>query len=738
MTSGQRARGTRDGAGARVVLAPPTGTDPPAESATHGNLGESREDSVDHATPPSLRALLDLCATYMAPVDLELVRAAHGVAAHAHAGVLRVSGEPFIEHPLAVATILAELAMDAQGIAAALLHDTVEDTSYTLGEAEQRFGAAIAAIVDGVTKFDVVELSPPADGTPLPDREQRVHLQKETVRKLLLAMLRDPRVVLLKLADRLHNLRTLGSMSLAQRQAKARETLEIYAPLADRIGLQVFKSELEDLAFSYLQPDEFARVDRRLRDLAASRHDWAERIGAQVTAGLAAAGITAAVNWRLKRPYRAHLETSATGMSESQIHDIIAFRVLVDNPQACYRALGAIHARWRPMDLRIRDYIATPKINGYRSLHTSVYADGDRIAQFHIRTHDMHRWVQHGVAAHWLDLAARHESVDAAARPAVRDLPVWVAQLDHWHRDLSLTADEFVDALKSDIFDDQVFVFTPAGDLIDLPAGSTALDFAYRIHTGLGEHFAAALVQTRGPDGLPLARRVTEAYQLKTGDVVTIVSDPAIQPREAWLAHLRTRNAREKVARQLRVRAQGAAALDGQAGAAPAAGQPGPLLHPSGRRAAVRLARCCYPCPGDEAAGLAGPGRAVTIHRTCCRTLAAALARRRQQGRSDQTLVVDWRARRPDTYRMAVAVYGEDHAGLMHQLATRAGHSGINLTGSSARAIRDRNKAIVTLICEFGPGDDPESFFRRLRTTPGVSVVGRDTSIGCHPSITPE
>lgn len=700
---------------------------------------------MDLATPPSLRALLDLCATYMAPVDLDLVRAAHEVAARAHAGALRVSGEPFIEHPLAVATILAELAMDAQGIAAALLHDTVEDTSYTLGEAEQRFGAAIAAIVDGVTKFNVVELGPAPDGHAPPDRDQRAHLQKETVRKLLLAMLRDPRVVLLKLADRLHNLRTLGSMSPAQRQAKARETLEIYAPLADRIGLQVFKSELEDLAFLYLQPDEFARVDRRLRDLELARHDWSVRIATQVTAGLAAAGITAAVNWRLKRPYRAHLETGATGMRESQIHDIIAFRVLVDSPPECYRALGVIHARWRPMDLRIRDYIATPKINGYRSLHTSVYADDDRIAQFHIRTHDMHRWVQHGVAAHWLDLAARRESVAAAARPAVRDLPVWVAQLDHWHRDLSLTADEFVDTLKSDIFDDQVFVFTPAGDLIDLPAGSTALDFAYRIHTALGEHFSAALVQTRGPDGLPLARRVTTAYQLKTGDVVTIVSDPAVRPAEEWLGFLRTRNAREKVARQLRARAQAAAAeapadgpADGQRAANTTSDSLGPLLHPSGRRALARLARCCYPCPDDRAAALAGPGRAVTIHRTCCRTLAATVARRRRLGHAERSMAVDWRALGPMTYRMAVSVHGEDHAGLMHQLATCAGYSGINLAGSTARAIRDRNKAIVTLICEFGPEDEPESFFRRLRATPGVSVVRRDTNIGCQSSTTLE
>ncbi|GAC1453094.1 MAG: hypothetical protein PVSMB4_13820 [Ktedonobacterales bacterium] len=687
---------------------------------------------MDQGEPAGLHALLGMCGAYMSAADLALVQTAYTVAAQAHRGVLRVSGEPFIEHPLAVARILASLAIDAAGIAAALLHDTVEDTHYTLDEIKARFGPDIAEIVDGVTKFSLVELAEPGSGTTAPGdgrptSEQRARLQQETVRKLMLAMLRDPRVVLLKLADRLHNLRTLASMSAAQRAVKARETLEIYAPLAGRIGMQLIKAELEDLAFFYLQPEEFARVNRLLEKEAHSRQAWAERVCEHVKRQLAEDGISAAVNWRLKRPYRAYLETQQSGIREEMLHDVIAFRVLVNTQPECYAALGRIHHLWHHLD-RIRDYIANPKVNGYRSLHTAVLALDHRVALFHIRTHEVHRWVQHGVASHWLERAARGEPLDGATRLALDGLSAWVAQLDSWHRDLRLSADDFVNALKSDVFEDQIFVFTPKGHIQDLPAASTPLDFAYRIHTALGDHFAGARVQTRGPDGTPLAREVSVDYALKTGDVVQILTDPNAHPRYEWLAHLRTRSAREKLMRALRPR-EGTehGHLPDEPSAETEPDIPGPLLHPSGKPALVRLGRCCYPCPGDEIVGVPGRGRLVTIHRDCCRVLRRTLAKR-QQGAA---LRVDWRAISPATYRAAIAVYGQDHAGFMHELAECARGQGINLTGSSAQAIQDRNKAIVTLICAFPLNARPEAFFRRLRTLPGVTWVERNTQIGC-------
>ena len=308
----------------------------------------------------SLSALLALCAHYMNDDDLALIREAHEVASAAHAGVKRRSGEPFIEHPIAVAAILAELALDAQGIAAALLHDTVEDTAVTLDVLRARFGPTIAAIVDGVTKFDAVE-APKGDGeiAPVeqsPDgtidaqavRARKLREQAETVRKLFLAMVADPRIVLLKLADRLHNMRTMSAQTPAKREQKSRETLDLYAPLAGRIGVHVFQSELEELAFSFLMPEEYENTVKRLNAEAAKRARWAERMRERMVHELLASGIAAAVNWRIKRPYRAYLETHETGMDVAQIHDVIAFRILVSSQEQCYAALGIIHRVWQP------------------------------------------------------------------------------------------------------------------------------------------------------------------------------------------------------------------------------------------------------------------------------------------------------------------------------------------------------------------------------------------------------
>ncbi|MBF6592432.1 MAG: bifunctional (p)ppGpp synthetase/guanosine-3',5'-bis(diphosphate) 3'-pyrophosphohydrolase, partial [Ktedonobacterales bacterium] len=440
------------------------------------------------------------------------VRAAYVVAAAAHQGVCRKSGEPFIEHPLAVARILAELAMDAQGIAAALLHDTVEDTTLTLERVGERFGPEIAAIVDGVTKFQAVAMTdaePEASTSPAADpqrlRELTARQKAETVRKLFMAMMRDPRVVLLKLADRLHNMRTLASMAPNKREIISRETLEIYVPLAGRIGLYVFKSELEDLAFSYLRPQAYAYTSQRLRDEAVKRAGWAQRMCDRMRHELAASNIVAAVNWRVKHTYRAYLEAQESGMDVALLHDVIAFRVLVARPGECYQALGIIHHLWHPYGERIRDYIASSKINGYQSLHTAVFALDGRLAQIHIRTHAMHRAAQHGVAAYWLERAEAGHQGAPGALPWLEHMPAWISQLAHWQRDSRLTANDFLETLRGEVFDDQVFVSTPKGDVRELPAGATVLDLAYQIHTEIGDHAIGAHIQTNGSDGMLLA-----------------------------------------------------------------------------------------------------------------------------------------------------------------------------------------------------------------------------------------
>jgi (p)ppGpp synthase/HD superfamily hydrolase len=447
---------------------------------------------------------------------------------------------------------------------------------------------------------------------------------------------------------------------------------------------------------------------------------------------LAAQGISAAVNWRVKRPYRAHVETRQSGMGVADLHDLFAFRVLVASDLECYRALGCIHQIWHPMEDRIRDYIATPKVNGYRSLHTAVYGLDERRVQFHIRTHRMHRQVQHGVAAHWLERAARGQPADSAVHLALEDLPGWVAQLDYWHRELRLTAAEFVDALVRELFEDQVFAFTPKGDVVDLPRDSTTLDFAYRIHTALGDHCAGARVQAAGPGGAPVVRVVPVGYRIQSGDVITVLTQPAVAVRPAWLDLVRTRGARERVLRALRALAseQDEAALpEPSAESEPQLVQP--ILHPSGEPAVLDLARCCYPCPDDAIVGLAGRAQRVIVHRSCCRTLRRAISRRQRLGRPGATLPLDWRSVPDMAFRMAISVHGQDHRGLMFELASCMKALDINLTATYATAIQDRHKAVVTLICEFPWTGRPEDTLRRLRAIPGVTRVERDLTLGC-------
>jgi len=725
-------------------------TDAPLDQRAEGTQPMSEPQTDDQpltAQSPSLSALLDLCSRYMNDDDVALIYEAYQVATAAHAGVKRRSGEPFIEHTVAVAGILAELAMDAQGIAAALLHDTVEDTTTTLDGLREQFGPVIAAIVDGVTKFDAVEAPRDSkdnkDGksgeaiTPAPAtdsamdaqaaRARKLREQAETVRKLFLAMVADPRIVLLKLADRLHNMRTMAAQTPIKREQKSRETIELYAPLAGRIGVHVFQSELEDLAFSFLMPTEYARTVRRLREEEAKRLRWAERMRERMVHELLASGIPAAVNWRVKRPYRAYLETQETGMDVAQLHDVFAFRILVNTTEQCYAALGIIHQLWHPYLERIRDYIAGPKINGYRSLHTAVFALDGRLAQMHIRTHSMHIATQHGIATTWLDRAEAGERGPVTSALWLAHLPDWVSQLGRWQDELRLSASDFLEALRGEVLEDQIFIFTPKGDVRELPPGATVLDLAYHIHTDIGSHASGAIIQRNTRQGVLTSREVELDYALRTGDVVRILTSAEAMPRPEWLTIVATRTARERINRSLRSQQRAnSGALPGEPP------RPQPLKHPSGRLAQIQLARCCFPCPGDAILGVADRGSGVTVHRTCCRTLRMTLDRRLARGTTNGgTVQVRWDQLPAMPYRMAFAIYGQDHQGLMHEVSECVAQLGLNVYRSVAIAHQDRYKAAILLTLDMLPTTRREQVMRRLRVVQGVTQVERDQRNGC-------
>jgi guanosine-3',5'-bis(diphosphate) 3'-pyrophosphohydrolase len=532
---------------------------------------------------PSHLTLADLLvetSKYLSSDDMERIRRAYDLADRAHKGVVRRSGEPYIEHPIEVALLLAEMRIDAEGIMAALLHDVVEDTDYALEDLREQFGPALASIVDGVTKFDALAAHPAdarnagehaptqmgsdeataASERPPSSLVDKRRQRSETVRKMLLAMAEDPRVVVLKLADRLHNMRTLSAMTPAQQQNKARETSEIYAPLARRLGMMQVQAELEDLALSYLEPERYAWLGREVEEEVKRRMPYVRDVCRILREEMQRAGIHAEV-----RAWRKHLASinrklndiprQPIGNELSQIHDLVSFRILVDTDNECYLALGHIHALWRPKDGRIKDFIATPKLNGYQSLHTTVFCLDNRLAEIQIRTHDMQRTADYGIASYWYlkERVGKDEASPNSWRLSYREMVTWIEQLRQWQRELPQSADEFVEAVKGDIFQEQIFVFTPKGEVKDLPRGSTPLDMAYRIHTDIGDHCAGARIITNMDEtGRLVTRLVPLDYELKGGEIVDIVTSRTVHPTRDWLSFARTAAARNKIRRYLK------------------------------------------------------------------------------------------------------------------------------------------------------------------------------------------
>ncbi len=522
------------------------------------------QPSDGHLEGDAFEQLLTETRAYLSPQDVEKIERAYELANRAHMGVRRRSGEPYILHPLAVALILTQMRIDADGIVAALLHDVVEDSDYTLEEVRAQFGPAVATIVDGVTKFEALAGKPAngngsSSGAGLPGsashpehseeaaRDLKSRLRSETVRKMLLAMAEDPRVVVIKLADRLHNMRTLNAMPPAKQQIIARETSEIYAPLARRLGMGLVQAELEDLAFYYLEPERYQRLAREVEEERRKRQPYVDAVCAAIEEEMRRAEIQAEVLAWQKHLASINRKLLQSGGEVSQLHDLVSFRILVGSDHDCYLALGHIHALWRPKDGRIKDYIATPKVNGYQSLHTTVFCLDNRLAEIQIRTHEMQRTADYGIASYWY-LRER-----GGSRLSYREMVAWIEQLREWQRELPQSADDFIEAVKGDIFQEQIFVFTPKGEIKDLPRGSTPVDMAYRIHTDIGDHCAGARIITSLGDSERLVTRLVPLdYELKSGEIVDIVTNQAIHPTRDWLSFVRTANARTKIKRYLK------------------------------------------------------------------------------------------------------------------------------------------------------------------------------------------
>src|SRR5437763_1788494 len=523
------------------------------------------------ATPPQGSTLQDLLAEtsqYLTPKDMERIERAYELANRAHKGTRRRSGEAYIQHPLEVALLLADMRIDADGITAALLHDVVEDTTYSLEDLRAQFGESVTNIVDGVTRFDALipgAAASPADDEKLTNQNNELALaqveeqrrqqakemkrrqRSETVRKMLLAMAEDPRVRVLKLADRLHHMRTLAVMNPLQQQNKARETSEIYAPLARRLGMALVQAELEDLAFSYLEPDKYTRLAREVEEERNKRQSYIDAVCRTLQEEMDRAGIHAEIQAWQKHLTSIYRKLQQSGGDVSQMHDLVSFRILVNSDLDCYLALEHIHALWRPKDGRIKDFIATPKLNGYQSLHTTVFCLDNRLAEIQIRTHDMQRTADYGIASYW------YMKERGGSRLSYRELIAWIEQLREWQRELPQSADEFVEAGKGDIFQEQIFVFTPKGEVKDLPRGSTTLDLAYRIHTDIGDHCAGARIITNLEDsGRLITRIVPLDYELKGGEIVDIIVDENVHPSREWLSFARTTSARTKIRRYLK------------------------------------------------------------------------------------------------------------------------------------------------------------------------------------------
>jgi guanosine-3',5'-bis(diphosphate) 3'-pyrophosphohydrolase len=716
--------------------------------------------------PAEIEPILRTLRSFHPKSDTRVLIRAYEVAEELHRPQKRRSGEPYITHPVAVAQILADLGMTGPTLAAALLHDTVEDTGYTLTELRADFGDEIAALVDGVTKLDKVTYGASSAA--------------ETVRKMVVAMARDIRVLVIKLADRLHNMRTLQWITPEKREIKARETLEIYAPLAHRLGMNTVKWELEDLSFATLHPKMYEEIVHLVSQRAPAREEYLEHVIGDIDSRLRSARIRATVTGRPKHYYSVYQKMIVRGHDFSDIYDLVGVRILVDSVRDCYAVLGTLHAAWNPLPGRFKDYIAMPKFNMYQSLHTTVIGPEGKPVEIQIRTHEMHRAAEYGIAAHW-----RYKQTEVGGKLGPDDLG-WLRQLVEWQRETE-DPGEFLESLRYDLGSTEVFVFTPRGDVIALPSGSTPVDFAYAVHTELGHRCVGARVNGRlVPLDSPLSNGDSvEVFTSKAEgagpslDWLTFVRSPRARSKiKSWFSRERREEAIEKgkdqllkamrkegvsvhrllstaalttVAADLRqndVSALYAAIGEGRisprtvinqlvataGGASAASDDAAEGVTPQGiprMRARsdsdpgvtvigsqlgdvwVKLARCCTPVPGDEITGFVTRGNGVSVHRQDCANVAA------MAGQAERFVPVAWSPGAASVFLVNIQVEALDRSRLLADITHALSDQHVNILSASVSTTKERI-AVSRFTFEMG---DPKHLGAVLRAVRGVEGV---------------
>lgn len=725
------------------------------------------EGTQQQTVHPTIEDLDDVLDRYLTPPDRERVHDAYQFARDAHEGHMRRSGHPYIEHPIAAAVTCAELQLDVPAVQAALLHDVMEDCGVTRNELVDAFGVDVAKLVDGATKLEALQL-PSVEGAV--DRA----VQAENLRKMFIAMADDVRVVIVKLADRLHNMRTLDALPHQKQLRISRETMEIYAPLAARLGIWQIRAQLEDLSFKYLEPKAYRRTSELIASRRATRERYLEQLRSELENALEGAGIKAQVNGRVKHLYSIHEKVqkyASQGKSFDDIYDLLALRVLTDSTADCYHVLGVVHGLWRPLSGEFDDYIAAPRPSGYRSLHTTAFWSPTHAVEVQIRTHEMDREAEYGVAVHWIYKERRHNVLND------RDRLSWLRQLVEWQGELP-GAEDFLETLRTDVFKEQVFVHTPKGEIMALRSGATSLDFAFRIHTDVGCACVGAKVN---------GRLVSLSTPLQNGDVVEIVtSRNARGPSRDWLnpalgyvttQHARTKirqwfrrqerteniaRGRDELERELKrlglrlarveneiievTRAKSledalalvgageptahAVALRVATGpeempqpvaetAAPSlpAREPGSVRMRGGANVLTRFATCCQPQTGDAIAGYITRSRGVTVHRSDCTNILFATER-------DRVVEVFWG---PDANQLSAGlrVSGWERVGLARDVAAVCADEDVNMVAFVTGQPKDGS---VTLTFTIEPRDlrQLQRVIHKIDDVPGVTSVERD------------
>jgi GTP diphosphokinase / guanosine-3',5'-bis(diphosphate) 3'-diphosphatase len=695
--------------------------------------------------------LLDKLEAYLSPAQVERVREAYDFGAEKHQGQKRVSGEPYITHPVAVADILADLRLDADTLVAAILHDVIEDTPTAKAEIASIFGQVVAELVDGVSKLDQIQF------------KNRQEAQAESFRKMLLAMVRDIRVIMVKLADRMHNMRTLGAMPPVKRRRTARETLEIYAPIAERLGLYAVKLELEDLGFRALYPYRYKVLERELKRARGNQKEFIAKIAETFKGALAKAGIVGAVEGREKHLYSIYKKMQNKKISINEMVDVHGFRIIVDNADVCYRVLGLVHSVYKPMPGRFKDYIAIPRVNGYQSLHTTLFGPNGIPIEVQIRSEQMHRVAESGIAAHW-KYKSGGDTFGGIEHDRARE---WLASLVQIQEGGS--SEEFLESVKVDLFPDKVYVFTPKGKILRLPSGATTVDFAYAIHTDVGNRCVAAKVDRR---------LVPLRTPLRNGQTVEIITAKGAKPNPSWSSFLVTAKARAAIRQYLKNLKRGDAlelgrrllglaleelslnlkkipAADMEAvvkelnlrdadelfekiglgerlaplvarrlqpthvdGEPVAASPGGPLMIAGTEGLLVTYARCCFPIPNDPIMAYLSAGRGVMIHRQNC----GNLAEYRKQ--PDKWLSVAWEGTRGRLFSSEIQLEINNRVGVLAAVASSIAGTETNIDQVSLEE-RDVDSSSLKFQVQVRDRKHLARVIRTVRRMPDVQRVSR-------------